>query len=120
MAPNFSVIAIHWLLTFDSEMAILLFHSLAQGVLVFFFLNSCGSRKMHCQTGAIQSKFHSKNRYRIHHFVIHAISFFGVKFTMDLTSQAMNFSIKESKENDLIKQQPETLKRGQLKTFYFH
>ena len=75
---------------------------------------------MHCQTGEFQSKFHSKNRYRTHHFVIHAISFFSVKFTVDFTSQAMHFSIKESKENDLIKQQPETLKRGQLKTFYFH
>ena len=52
--------------------------------------------------------------------MIHAISVFGVKFTVDFTSQAMNFSIKESKENYLIKQQPETLKHGQLKTFYFH
>ena len=37
MAPNFSMIAIQWLLTFHSEMAFLLFHLLAQGVLVFFF-----------------------------------------------------------------------------------
>ena len=40
MAPNFSVIAIHWLLTFDSEMAFLLFHSLAQGVLYFFLTHA--------------------------------------------------------------------------------
>ena len=52
--------------------------------------------------------------------MIHAISFFSVKFTVDFTSQAMNFSITESEKNDFIKQQPETLKRGQLKTFYFH
>ena len=34
----------------------------------------------------------------------------------------MNFSTEESKEKDLIiiKQQPETSKRGQLQTFYFH
>ena len=33
----------------------------------------------------------------------------------------MNFSIEESKENDLIiKQQLETSKRGQFETFYFH
>ena len=32
----------------------------------------------------------------------------------------MNFSIEESKENDLIKQQLETPKRGQFGTFYFH
>ena len=35
-------------------------------------------------------------------FVIHAISVFSVKFTMEVISWAMNFSIEESKENDLI------------------
>ena len=35
MASNFSVIPIRWLLTVDSEMAFFLFHSLAEGVLVF-------------------------------------------------------------------------------------
>ena len=57
MATNFSVIPIRWLLTVDSEMAFFLFHSLAEGVLVFF-LNSCGARKIYCQTGEFQSKFH--------------------------------------------------------------
>ena len=54
----------------------------------------------HWQTGEFQSKFHSKNRYRTHRFVIHAISVLSVKFTM--VNEAMNFSIEESKENDLI------------------
>ena len=38
MASNFSVIPIRWLLTVDSEMIFFffLFHSLAEGVLVFF------------------------------------------------------------------------------------
>ena len=36
MASNFSVIPIRWLLTVDSEMAFFLFHSLPEGVLVFF------------------------------------------------------------------------------------
>ena len=34
--------------------------------------------------------------------MIHAISVFSVKFTEEFTSQAMNFSIEESKDNDLI------------------
>ena len=50
MAFNFSVIPICWLLTVDSEMA--------EGVLVFF-KTSCGSGKVHCETGECQSKFHS-------------------------------------------------------------
>ena len=102
MASNFSVMPIRWLLTIDSEMALWLFHSLAEGVLVFF-QNSCGARKTHCQTGEFQSiKFHSQNRYRTHRFVFHGISVFSVKFTVEFTSQAMNFFIEESKENDLI------------------
>ena len=36
MASNFSMITICWLLTVDSEMAFLLFHLLAEGVLAFF------------------------------------------------------------------------------------
>ena len=61
MASNVSLIPIRWLLTVDSEMAFSLFHSFAEDVLVFF-LNSCDSRKIHCQTGEIQSKFRLKNR----------------------------------------------------------
>ena len=68
----------------------------------FRLLDACGARKLHCQTGEFQIKFHSKNRYRNHRFVIHAISVFSVKFTVEFTSQAMNFSLEESKENDLI------------------
>ena len=80
MASNFSVIPIRWLLTVDSEMAFFLFHSLAEGVL------SCGSRKIHCQTGEFQSKFHLINRYRTDGFLVHAISVFSVKCTVEFTS----------------------------------
>ena len=34
--------------------------------------------------------------------MIHATSVYSVKFTVEFTSQAINFSIEESKENDLI------------------
>ena len=34
--------------------------------------------------------------------MIHAISVFSVKYTVEFASWAMNFSIEESKENDLI------------------
>ena len=34
--------------------------------------------------------------------MIHAISVFSIKFTVEFTSLAMNFSIEESKENDLL------------------
>ena len=34
--------------------------------------------------------------------MIHAILIFSVKFILEFTSLAMNFSIEESKENDLI------------------
>ena len=34
--------------------------------------------------------------------MIHAISVFSVNFTVEYTSYAMNFSIEEIKENDLI------------------
>ena len=84
MAFNFSVLPIRWLLTVDSEIAFFLFHSFAVGVLVF--LNSCGSRKIHFQTGEFQGKFHSKNRYRTQRFVIHAMSVFSVKFTVEFNS----------------------------------
>ena len=36
MVSNFSVIPIRWVLTVDSELAFFLFHSLAEGVLLFF------------------------------------------------------------------------------------
>ena len=94
MASNFSVIPFRWLLTVDSGITFFLFHSLAESVLVF----SCGSRKIHCQTGEFHSKFHSKNRYRSYRFVIHAISVFSVKLTVEFTSEAMNFSTEESEE----------------------
>ena len=49
MASNFSMIPIRWLLTVDSEMAFCLFHSLAEGVLMFSF-----------KTHVVQEKFIAK------------------------------------------------------------
>ena len=76
-------------------------------------------KKIHCQTVEFQSKFHLKNRYRTHRFVIHAMSVFRVKLTVEFTGWAMNFFIEESKENDLINQAV-TGNADNSKTFYFH
>ena len=80
------MIPIRWLLTVDSEVAFFTFSFRSLKVCLFFFFNSSGSRKIHCQTSDFQNKFHSKNRYRTHRFVIHAISVFSVKFTVEFVS----------------------------------
>ena len=49
-------------------------------------------RKIHCLTREFHVKFHAKNRYRTHRFAIRAISVFRVKFNVEFTSQAVNFS----------------------------
>ena len=61
---------------------------------------------MHCQTDEFHSKFRLENRYRTHHsrVVIHAISVFCMKFTVEFSSETMNFSTEESEEKYLIKQ----------------
>ena len=83
-----------WVVAFEKK------GNLLKDMCLFSFkTNARGSRKIHCQTGEFQSKFHSKSRYR---FVIYGISVFSVKCTVEFTSQAMNFSIEESKENDTI------------------
>ena len=79
MASNFSVIPIRWLLTVDSEMAFFLFHSLAEGVLGLKLTRL--KKNLFAKLVNCKSKFHSKNQYRTHCFVIHAISVFSVKFT---------------------------------------
>ena len=43
---------------------------------LFSFKTSCDSRKIHCLTGEFHSKFHFKNQYCAHRFVIHAKSIF--------------------------------------------
>ena len=46
---------------------------------------------------------------------------YSVKFTVEFTTKAMNFSIEETKENDLIiKAATGNIKTGQFETFYFH
>ena len=51
------------------------------------------NRKIHCLTSEFHVEFHLKNRYHTHHFAIRAISVFRVKFNMEFTRQAVNFSI---------------------------
>ena len=53
----------------------------------------CDSRKIHCLTSELHVKFHLKNRYRTERFVIRAISDFYVRFNVEFTRQAVNFSI---------------------------
>ena len=43
-------------------------------------------------TSEFHVKFHLKNRYRTHRFAIRAISVFRVKFNVEFTRQAVNFS----------------------------
>ena len=100
MASNFSMIPIHWLLTLDSEMVFFSFSSRSLRMCLFSFKTHSVQEKNYCQTGELQSKLHWKKRCRTHRFMIHAISVFSVKFTMEFTSWAMNFCIEESKEND--------------------
>ena len=57
------------------------------------FIKLCDSRKIHCLTSEFHVKFHLKNRYHHHRFAIRAISVFRVKFNVEFTRQAVNFSI---------------------------
>ena len=53
--------------------------------------------------------------------VIHAIGVFSVKFTVEFTSSAMNFSIEKSKEKDLIiKAATGNIKTRTIRNFYVH
>ena len=49
-------------------------------------------RKIHCLTSEFHVKFHAKNRYRTNREAMSAISVFQVKFNVEFTSQAVNFS----------------------------
>ena len=49
-------------------------------------------RKIHCLTSEFHVKFHLKNRYRTNREAMSAISVFQVKFSVEFTSQAVNFS----------------------------
>ena len=49
-------------------------------------------RKIHCLTSEFHDKFHAKNRYRTNREAMSAISVFQVKFKVEFTSQAVNFS----------------------------
>ena len=49
-------------------------------------------RKIHCLTREFHVKFHAKNRYRTNREAMSAISVFRVKFNVEFTSQAVNFS----------------------------
>ena len=49
-------------------------------------------RKIHCLKSEFHVKFHVKNRYRTNREAMSAISVFQVKFNVEFTSQAVNFS----------------------------
>ena len=48
-------------------------------------------QKIHCLASEFHGKFHWKNRYRMNHEGISAISVFPVKFSVEFTSLALNF-----------------------------
>ena len=49
-------------------------------------------RKIHCLTSEFHVKFNAKNRYRTNREAMSAISVLQVKFNVEFTSQAVNFS----------------------------
>ena len=49
-------------------------------------------RKIHCLTSEFQDTFYAKNRHRMNHEAMSTISVIRVKFTLEFTSSAMNFS----------------------------
>ena len=49
-------------------------------------------RKIHCLTSEFHGTFYTKNRYRMNHEAMSTISVFRLKFTLEFTSLAMNFS----------------------------
>ena len=59
-------------------------------------------KKIHCLTREFHVKFHLKNRYRTHRFAIRAISVFRVKFNVEFSRQAVNFSIEYEEVRELI------------------
>ena len=75
MVSNFSVVPICWLL------AIRLLR-----VCLFSFRTHAVQEKFVSKLLNSKVKFTQKNRYRTHHFVIHAISVFSVKSSMEFTS----------------------------------
>ena len=54
--------------------------------------NSRYYRKIHSLTSEFHVKFHAKNRYRTNREGMSAISVFQVKFNVEFTRQAVNFS----------------------------
>ena len=48
--------------------------------------------KFHCLTSEFHGTFYAKNRYRMNHEAMSTISVFRVKFTLEFTSLAINFS----------------------------
>ena len=49
-------------------------------------------KKIHCLTSEFLVKFHAKNRNRTNREAMSAISVFQVKFNVEFTYQAVNFS----------------------------
>ena len=86
MDSNFIVIPIRWLLTVDTEMALFSFSICSLRVCLFSFQTRAVQEKNIAKPCELQSKFHWKNRCRPHRLVIHAVSVFSVKFTVEFTS----------------------------------
>ena len=49
-------------------------------------------KKFTALTSEFHGKFYAKNRYRMNHEAMSTIAVFRVKFTLEFTSSAMNFS----------------------------
>ena len=91
MASNFSVIPIRWLLTVDSEMAFFSFSNRSLRVWLFSFKTHAFQEKnIIAKLVKCKVNFTGKNRCRTHRFVIHAISVFSVKFTVEFNSLLPN------------------------------
>ena len=63
-----------------------------RNVCIFVLAYSGFYRKIHCLTSEFHVKFHAKNRYRTNREAMSAMSVFQVKFNLEFTSQAVNFS----------------------------
>ena len=63
-------------------------------VVVIMYYSSCIQyyRKIHCLTSDLHVKFHARNRYCTNREAMSAISVFQVKFNVEFTRQAVNFS----------------------------
>ena len=65
--------------------------SLVAALIIKYFSLLSSTEKSHCLTSEFHGKFYAKNRYRMNHEEMSAISVFLVKFTLQFTSLAFFF-----------------------------